>query len=317
MSRETMRRAVIDAGPYKPLLEDYLVCLSAERGLSPATVESYRYDLEDYLTYLHLDCGVDSLDDVRRELITGYVEGLRERGYAARSVERHVAAAKSFHRFCVSEDITEVDPVNSVPLPKVPATLPDVVTIEQVSALLDQEFPPTPAGLRDHAILEVLYGCGLRVSELVGLDFSSIMRDEGLLRVHGKGDKDRVVPIIGKAADVLAAYIRDGRPLLRTVKAPRAQDPDAVFLNVRGGRLTRRAVMTIVESYGRKAGIEGLHPHTLRHSFATHMLQGGADLRMLQEMLGHSDISTTQIYTHVDLSHIREEYMAAHPRARM
>lgn len=281
------------------------------------TAESYRYDLEDYLTYLHLDCGVDSLDDIRRETITGYVEDLRERGYASRTVERHVAAAKSFHRFCVSEDLTEVDPINSVPLPKVPATLPDVITIEQVAALLDQEFPEAAAGLRDHAILEVLYGCGLRVSELVGLDFSSIMRDEGLLRVHGKGDKDRVVPIIGKAAEALGAYIRDGRPLLRTAKAPRSQDPDAVFLNARGGRLTRRSVMTVVESYGRKVGIKGLHPHTLRHSFATHMLQGGADLRMLQEMLGHSDISTTQIYTHVDLSHIREEYMAAHPRARM
>lgn len=317
MPRETMRRAVIDTGPYKPVLEDFLVFLSAERGLSAMTVESYRYDLEDYLTYLHLDRAVDALDDIRRETITDYVEGLRQKGYAARTVERHVAAAKSLHRFCVSEDLTEVDPINSVPLPKVPATLPDVITLEQASALLDQDFPETPTGLRDHAILEVLYGCGLRVSELAGLDFSSIMRDEGLLRVHGKGDKDRVVPIIGKAADVLAAYIRDARPQLRTTKASRPQDPDAVFLNARGGRLTRRSVMTVVESYGRKAGIAGLHPHTLRHSFATHMLQGGADLRMLQEMLGHSDISTTQIYTHVDLSHIREEYMSAHPRARM
>ena len=314
MPRKTMRRANADLGPYKGSLEDFLVFLTAERGLSAHTVESYGYDLEDYLSYLH-ERAVDAYDDIRREMVTDYIADLRERGYSPSSVDRHVAALKTFHRFLVNEDITQVDPVSSVPIPKAPATLPEVLTIDQVARLLDQEFPATPAGLRDRAILEVLYGCGLRVSELSGLGFASLLLEEGMLRVHGKGDKDRIVPIMGSAASALAEYLRDGRPMLRTVKALRPQDPEAVFLNARGGRLTRRSVMAIVERYGRKVGIEGLHPHVLRHSFATHMLQGGADLRVLQEILGHADISTTQIYTHVDLSHIRAEYMSAHPRA--
>ncbi len=314
MTREIKRQDVVDVGPYANSLDDYLVHLSAVRGLSRATVESYRLDLEDYLSYLHAR-NVDSCDDIQREMVTDYLEDLRRRGYAASSVERHVAAAKGFHRFCVVEGITAVDPVSSVSLPKTASTLPDVVSIEQMADILDQEFAATPAGLRDHAVLELLYGCGLRVSELVGLDFASLLLDEGLVRVRGKGDKDRVLPLVGTAASSLEVYLLHGRPHLKTSTVARLQDSEAVFLNKRGGRLTRRSVMTMVESYGRKAGVYGLHPHTLRHSFATHMLQGGADLRMLQEMLGHSDISTTQVYTHVDLTHIREEYLLAHPRA--
>lgn len=201
----------------------------------------------------------------------------------------------------------------SVPLPKKPELLPEVVTIQQMNDLLEQDFPQDAAGLRDHALLEVLYGCGLRVSELVGLDFANLLLEDDLLRVVGKGSKERMVPCMGKAREVLEEYLRDGRPALRCAK--RAQDPDAIFLNARGGRLTRRSVMTLVERYGRNVGLEGLHPHTLRHSFATHLLEGGADLRVLQDMLGHSNIATTQIYTHVDRSHIREEYLSAHPRA--
>ena len=153
------------------------------------------------------------------------------------------------------------------------------------------------------------------MSELCGLDFSSLLLDDDLIRVRGKGDKERLVPLLGTARSALDAYLRDARPHLHTKGNPGAQDPDAVFLNARGSRLTRRSVFTIVERYGRNVGLEGLHPHTLRHSFATHLLEGGADLRVLQEMLGHSDISTTQIYTHVDRSHVREEYLSCHPRA--
>lgn len=314
MPRQIMRRIQAELGPFKGDLDDFLVFLAAERGLSPHTVESYGYDLQDYLSFL-LAGEIGSYDDIRRETVADYIADLRRRDYSPSSVDRHVASLKTFHRFLVNEDITKVDPASSVPLPKAPSVLPEVLTIDQVGALLDQEFPDTPAGLRDHAVLEVLYGCGLRASELVGLDFGSLLLDEGLLRVSGKGGKDRFVPIMGCAAACLGAYLREGRALLKTRTTKRPQDPDAVFLNARGGRLTRRSVMSVAESYGRKVGIEGLHPHTLRHSFATHMLQGGADLRMLQELLGHSDISTTQIYTHVDLSHIREEYLSAHPRA--
>ena len=163
----------------------------------------------------------------------------------------------------------------------------------------------------------MLYGCGLRVSELTSLGFGNLLLDDELVRVRGKGGKERLVPLLGSARRALDEYLRDGRPHLHAKGKAAAQDPDAIFVNARGGRLTRRSVCKLVEKYGRNVHIEGLHPHTLRHSFATHLLEGGADLRILQEMLGHSDISTTQIYTHVDRSHIREEYLSTHPRARL
>jgi len=313
-SRETKALPHVDCGPFSGDVEEFLMFMTVERGLSKATVDAYGRDLRDYFTFI-TKRGVREYGDIQREDITDYVANLREREYAASSIERHVAALRSFHKFCVREGLTEVDPVSSVPLPKVPSRLPESVTVEQIAALLDQPFAETPIGVRDHAILEVLYGCGLRVSELTGLDFGNLLLEEDILRVKGKGGKERLVPILGTARAALEAYLRDGRPHLHTAKGTATQDPHAVFLNARGGRLTRRSVCNLVETYGRNVRLEGLHPHTLRHSFATHMLEGGADLRMLQEMLGHSDISTTQIYTHVDRSHIREEYLSTHPRA--
>lgn len=315
MPRQLKARPGASPGPFAGVLEDFLVYLSVERGFSRATADAYRRDLTDYLDYLHRACGLGSLEELQRSAVTDYLGDLEQRGYAASSVNRHMAAAKSFHRFCVREGYTQADPVSSVPLPKRPQRLPQALSVEQVGRLLDQDFPQTPAGMRDHAMLELLYGCGLRVSELTGLDLANLLLDDGLLRVCGKGSKERAVPLMGCALSSLEDYLDEARPQLRCAKALRPQDPAAVFLNARGGRITRRSVMTLVERYGRNAGLEGLHPHLLRHSFATHMLQGGADLRMLQEMLGHSDIATTQIYTHVDRSHIRAEYLAAHPRA--
>jgi integrase/recombinase XerD len=165
-------------------------------------------------------------------------------------------------------------------------------------------------------VLETLYGCGLRASELIGLDLTELDLDAGVLRVRGKGDKDRVVPVTGVAADALRDYLAHGRPFLRTKKAIRPADPAAVFVNVRGTRLSRQTVFATVKRYGSRVGLE-LHPHTLRHSYATHLLEGGADLRAVQEMLGHADISTTQVYTHVGIAHLREEYLSTHPRARL
>ncbi len=314
--REVKADVKIDIGPFEGDLDEYLTFLTVERGLSGASVEAYRRDLRDYLGFL-FNMNIKSLDDIKREHITAYMEDLRIRSYASSSVERHVAAIRGFHRFCVREGLTQVDPAASVPLPKKADRLPDVITIEQIAALLDQPFPETPAGLRDQTILEILYGCGLRVSELCGLDYANLLMDDDLLRVRGKGNKERLVPLLGSAASMLNDYLQHARPYLHSKNKPGAQDPDAIFLNARGGRLTRRSVCKLVEAYGRNVGLEGLHPHTLRHSFATHLLEGGADLRVLQEMLGHSDIATTQIYTHVDRSHIREEYLSTHPRARM
>ncbi|MGN0035383.1 MAG: site-specific tyrosine recombinase [Coriobacteriales bacterium] len=295
--------------------EEYRAYLVAERGSSANTVAAYLSDLDDYLDFLERR-GVVGSDAVSREDVLAYESSLRERGLAPSTVERHVSAIKGFSRFLVAEGLADVDPCSSVPLPKKPDRLPDVLSIEQVCALLDQPFPDTPAGMRDRAMLEVLYGCGLRASELCGLDLENLLLDEGALRVFGKGGKERICPIDGTALAALAAYLERGRPgLEKPLSNPDALS--AVFLNQRGGRITRQSVHRIVAASGARVGIAGLHPHTLRHSFATHMLAGGADLRALQEMLGHSDISTTQIYTHVDRTHVRAEYLHAHPRARM
>ena len=289
--------------------EEYLDCLRVERGSSEHTVEAYGRDLARYVGWLD-SLGVTEPDDVTRAHVEEYVGVLGEVGLAPASVERAASAVKGFHRFMVADGIAQTSPAADVPLPAKPARLPQVLTREQAARLLDQPFGRTPRELRDRAILEVLYGCGLRVSELCGLDLRAVMLDDELVRVLGKGDKERLVPIMGTAAGALRTYLDEGRGAL-VGRVP----TQAVFLNARGGRLTRQSVHAIVERYGRLAGIEGLHPHTLRHSFATHLLEGGADLRAVQELLGHASISTTQLYTHVDRSHLRRVYLAAHPRA--
>ena len=291
-------------------LDEYLSYLAVERGSSANTVSSYGRDLARYVGWL-TERGVRDPEDVTRRLVEEHVAELVECGLAPASVERALSAIKGMHRFMVADEICSAFPTSDMPLPSKPERLPDVISVEDAARLLDQPFPQTPAGLRDRAVLEVLYGCGLRASELVGLDLRAVLLDEGLLRVFGKGEKERVVPVLGTAANALGAYLDRGRGAL-VGRRP----TDAVFLNVRGGRISRQSVHAIVEKYGRVVGIKGLHPHTLRHSFATHLLEGGADLRVVQELLGHANIATTQLYTHVDRSHVRRVYLAAHPRAR-
>lgn len=291
---------------------EFLAHLRVERGSSPLTVEAYGADLADYALFLE-EAGVTQVERVDRDAVVAYEADLADRGYAVTSIDRHLSAVKSFHKFCVREEFAKANPAANVRLPAPPEKLPDVLSIEQVNALLDSQNGTDPAGLRDRAILEVLYGCGLRVSECSGLDLGNCALTEGYLRVTGKGDKDRVSPIAGCALDALVAYLETGRPELAKPSKPTA----AVFLNSRGGRLTRQSIHKIVARAGLSIGVDSLHPHTLRHSFATHMLAGGADLRVIQEILGHSDISTTQVYTHVNRTHIREEYLSAHPRANM
>jgi integrase/recombinase XerD len=296
-------------------INEFLTYLAVERGASPNTISAYRLDLREYAQTLY-SRDVRSPGSVVREDVTAHIAALRTRGLAPSSVERKVAAIKSFHRFCVREGIAEEQPTARIPLPKVPDRLPDVISIDDAERLLGQPFPESPVGSRDRTLLETLYGCGLRVSEATGLDVENLDLDGGFVRVYGKGSKERLVPVSGAAERCMREYLAHGRPFLRTKKASVRQDPSAVFLNQRGQRMTRQAVFGIVRTYGGRAGLE-LHPHSLRHSFATHMLEGGADLRALQEMLGHADISTTQVYTHVDRAHIREEYLSTHPRARL
>ncbi len=295
------------------LIREYLAYLGLERGSSSLTLDAYRRDLRDFKGFLS-ERSKEDVAEVSRDEIVAYKADLMERGYAHSSIERRISALKGFYKFLIRENYLEQNPMISIPLPKVPERLPDVLSIEQVFALLEQDFPQDERGLRNRVILEVLYGCGLRVSELTSLDMARIYFEEGFLRVVGKGSKERLVPLSGVAKSCLQDYLERGRPQL--VKSYSEPSP-AVFLNARGGRLTRQSVHKIVADAGLHIGIDNLHPHTLRHSFATHMLEGGADLRVIQEILGHSDIATTQIYTHVDRSHIREEYLMAHPRAKL
>jgi integrase/recombinase XerD len=297
------------------LIADYLGYLSVERGASAHTISAYAGDLRDYAEFLDAR-KVGGPDAVSPNDVTAFAADLRVRGLAASTVERRLAAVKGFHRFLVRESITENHPTARLPLPKVPERLPDVISIEEADRLLGQPFADSALGLRDRAIIETLYGSGLRVSELTGLDLTDIDLAEGFLRVFGKGGKERLAPIGGLAAHAVQAYLTAGRPHLRPRRSSSHADSSATFLNARGTRISRQAVFTIVRTHGERVGLV-VHPHTLRHSFATHLLEGGADLLALQEILGHSDIATTQVYTHVDRRHVREEYLSTHPRARV
>ncbi len=294
------------------LAKEYLSYLRVERGSSPLTIEAYERDLADYLNFCEGQ-GITRVEHATREDIVDFENALFERGLAPSTVDRRISVLKGFYRFLVREAYITSSPTALIKLPKTPDKLPDVLTIDQVTRMLSEPVEPTPTAKRDRAILEILYGCGLRVSECVGLNLANLALEEGYFRVIGKGNKERFVPISGAALRALVTYLNEARPEL--VRA-NVKNEGAVFLNARGGRLTRQSVHTLVARAGLVIGIKNLHPHTLRHSFATHLLEGGADLRVIQELLGHADISTTQIYTHVNRAHVREEYQRAHPRAK-
>lgn len=294
------------------LIEEYFAYLAIERGASPLTIDAYGKDLALYRDFLE-SRGKTTLEQVERDDILAFQKGILDQGFAISTAERRLSAIKGLHRFALREGYVDADPAQAIPLPKKPARLPDVLSIDQIGAMLDAVDTSTLTGKRDATMLEVLYGCGLRVSELVNLDLAHVLIDEGFLRVFGKGSKERMVPISGIALERLVEYLNEVRPELEN---PRSSAPAALFLNARGGRLTRQSVHRIVTRAGLTIGVKNLHPHTLRHSFATHLLEGGADLRSIQDMLGHADIATTQIYTHVQMTHLKEEYLAAHPRAK-
>ena len=295
----------------RTLMEEYLSHLRVERGSSPLTVSAYATDLRDYAAFLD-GRGVDNADDVDRACVVAYEADLVDRGYATSSVDRRVSVIKGFHRFLVREGYARRNPTDTLQLPKPPERLPDVLSVNQVSTMLAACTGDSPSEMRNRAIQEVLYGCGLRVSECTGLDLGDCILEEGYLRVVGKGGKERISPISGAALEALGAYLEHARPALAR---PYAKPTAAVFLNARGGRLTRQSVHTIVADAGRLVGVANLHPHTLRHSFAAHLLENGADLRSIQEMLGHADISSTQIYAQLVKQKLKDVYIKAHPRA--
>ena len=297
-------------------VEEFLTWMVAERGRSANTLAAYRRDLIAYCRWL--DATGRTLDSVRSSVLDAYVGHLRQRGLSPASVKRATVAVRSLHRFRADEGLAESDPSVGIETPRVPAGLPKALTEEQVIALLDQVEGDAPIARRDRAILEVLYGTGARISEVCSLDLGDVDLDAGLLRLFGKGSKERVVPLGRWARVALAAWIDDGgRPSLAPERFARRTDAEAVFLNARGGRLGRQGAWSVVRKYGDAAGLgDRLTPHVLRHSCATHMLDHGADIRAVQELLCHASITTTQVYTMVSNDRLFAVYDAAHPRAR-
>jgi integrase/recombinase XerD len=309
----------VAAGPVQRLNEltlDFLAYLELERGLSRNTLEAYRSDLQQLGEFLGRR-GVDPLA-VDAALLSEFVSELAEgredrRPAAASTLQRKVACLRSFYRHMRREGLLETDPTRDVRPPRSRARLPRVLSRDQVNRLLEQPTGTSHAALRDRALLETMYACGLRASEAIALQLSELDLEAGVLIAHGKGSKERIVPVGSKALEMLRVYLDKGRPALVGL-----HDEPHVFVNLRGKALSRQGLYKIVQRHARSAGLDAsMSPHTLRHTFATHLLAGGCDLRSLQEMLGHADIGTTQIYTHLSAERLRDVYFDAHPRAKL
>jgi integrase/recombinase XerC len=296
-------------------VERFLDYLRDQRHASPSTVRAYRADLEQFAAYLaESRASRDPTPPEKIDVLAvrGFVAGMSRTGLEKSSVARKLSAVRSFLRHAVREGLLEASPADGVPTPRVPRNLPRDLTVDETFHLLDRTVPSDVAGARDRAVLELLYAAGLRVGELTGLDLGDVDLTGGLVRVLGKGRKERVVPFGQKAAIALRAWLERSRPLRAA-----GRDADAMFLNLRGGRLTDRSVRRILDRRLRDAAIAAhVSPHALRHSFATHLLGAGADLRSIQELLGHASLSTTQRYTHVSTDALMRVYDRAHPRAR-
>lgn len=291
-------------------VEEFINYLSAERGLAKNTLESYGRDLRQFQAFLATD-HVDMVKQANRAAIFSYLQSLQVKGRAVSTISRNLAAIKSFYQFLVREKYIDKDPSANLESPKLEKRLPKILSVAEVEELLKQPNNFLPTGMRDRAMLELLYATGIRVSELISLNISDVNLDMGYLKCYGKGSKERIVPVGSIAVKCVQEYINKGRP-----KLIRTYDEPALFVNHHGNRLTRQGFWKIIKKYAQEAHInKDITPHTLRHSFATHLLENGADLRSVQEMLGHADISTTQIYTHVTRNHLKEVYDKTHPRA--
>jgi integrase/recombinase XerD len=306
--------ASLRTGSYEDLVLDFIAYLELERGLSRNTLEAYRSDLLQFGAHL-ARTGKDALAVEHGDLaafVAALAAGADGRPpAAATTVQRKVACLRSFYRHLRREEILDRDPTADLKGPPRGKRLPQVLTRDEVGLLLAQPQGERPAALRDRALLELMYACGLRASEAVGMRLDELDLEEGVLRANGKGSKERLVPIGSKAVAALSAYLIVGRPALVGLR-----DERRVFVNQRGQGLTRQGLYKIVQRHARGAGLaDRMSPHTLRHTFATHLLAGGCDLRALQEMLGHADIATTQIYTHLSADRLRDVYFSAHPRA--
>jgi len=290
--------------------------LRLEKSLSENTLSSYLFDLDRFINYLKEEQNIENVNEVTDKTIESYVYYLRNKKsktgdyYSIKSINRHISSLKTFFKYLLAEKNIETNPTDIIDSPKTTRKLPDVLTIQEIDKMFMQTNLDDKYELRDRAIMETMYASGLRVSETVNLRINDIFFKEGILRVFGKGSKERIVPIGSSAIRFINQYLENSRPYFA-----KSVSEDFVFLNFRGKYLTRMAIWNIIQKYSKKAGIKkAMHPHILRHSFATHLLEGGADIRIIQEMLGHSDISTTQIYTHIDREYLIEVHKTFHPR---
>jgi integrase/recombinase XerD len=308
-----------DAAPalsprFEALVLDFLAHLEFERGLSRNTLSAYRTDLLQFGAFL-ADRDREATDASARDLsdfLAGMAEGNGAKPCSTATINRKAACLRSFYRHLRREELISDDPAAQLATPRKGRKLPEVLSYAEVQKLLAQPRGSEPTDLRDRALLELMYASGLRASETISLELGDVDVEAGVLRARGKGSKERLVPVGGKAIAAVRVYLRSGRPAL-----VRDHDERKLFLNFRGGPLSRQGLYKIVLGYAESAGLDGrMSPHTLRHSFATHLLTGGCDLRSVQEMLGHADLSTTQLYTHLSGEELKEVYFSAHPRAR-
>ena len=300
-------------------VEKFFRFLRLEKSLATNSLEAYQHDIARYARFLE-SRGISSPGQTKSDDVSAFIHELRDLGLAARSVARNLSAVKSFHKFLLGEKLVDRDPTGDLDLPKRGKFLPDVLNVGEINRIIEatgqKQLDEKNLWIRDRAILETLYATGMRVSELTDLKQANVFSDEELVRVFGKGSKERLIPIGKPALQWIQRYQTEVRDKL-SVKSRGGKRPtnDAVFLNWRGAPMTRAAVWNIVKEYTRLARIsKEVHPHTFRHSFATHLLEGGADLRAVQEMLGHADIATTQIYTHIDREFVKAEHRKYHPR---
>ena len=289
----------------------FLNHLTIERGLSENTLKAYRTDLNDFVYYLLKDDKVE-IESLSLDIISKYLEALSDKNMSKTTIARKLAAIKGFFRFLAKENMVGSDLTSSIASPKIPLRLPKALTIDEVTRLINTVKLNSPADYRDHAILEFMYATGCRISELVSADIDDLDLENQIVKLSGKGSKQRIVPLGDYALNSLNRYLISARP---AVSGGALVDAAALFRNLRGGRLSRQGVWGVIRKYAKKAGIEAITPHSLRHSFATHLIDGGADIRVVQELLGHASVATTQIYTKVTIEGLRGVYAVSHPRA--
>jgi len=291
-------------------LKEYLSVLKLEKNLSDNTVSSYKNDINSFFNFLE-EKKISDPSGIKYSHITGFFKLLNDLGLASSSAARYYSSLKGFFNYLFLNKYITDNPMEKISSPKLAKNLPPVLSVNEVESILTKPRTDNKLGLRDKSLLEMLYACGTRVSELINIKLSDLFFDEEVIRVFGKGSKERIIPVGSSATNWVNKYLKSGRPLLER----KAKSENYLFLNNRGSKLSRMGVWKIVDRYVKEAGIEKeVHPHTFRHSFATHLLEGGADLRAVQEMLGHADISTTQIYTHIDRDYIKQVHKDFHPR---